>query len=105
MGAQGYTSSQLSLLTNNIEAVPNVMAYNAVSLSAGNTGDSIATIQGTNYFTDGQKRGMALGNPVWVITDYVGGAGVPITHPCYVSAVQLTSAGYGATVTLCPGNS
>lgn len=102
MAVQGYTPNQLSQITSNIEEVPNLFAYNAVSLATGNTGDSIATIQGTNYFSDGQKRGLQLGNPVIVITDFVSGAGVPIAHMCYVSAIQ--TGGLGSTVTLMPGS-
>lgn len=103
MAVQGYTPNQLSQITANIENVPNLFAYNAQSLSTGNTGDSIATIQGTNYFSDGQKRGLGLGNPIDVITDFVGGAGVPVCHKCYVAALQA-SPGLGVTVTLCPGS-
>lgn len=103
MAAQGYTPNQLSLLTNNIEGQPQLLAYNAFSLASGDTGDSIATIQGSNYFSDGQKRGLALGNTVLVQTDFVGGAGAPVGHICYVSAVQATTSGYGATLTVVSG--
>lgn len=103
MAVQGYTPNQLSLLTNNIEGAPQLLAYNAFSLSVGNTGDSIATIQGTNYFSDGQKRGLALGNTVLVQTDFVGGAGLPVGHICYVSAVQDQAVGFGATLTVVSG--
>jgi hypothetical protein len=104
MAVSGYVGGQLIQITSNIEGVPNIFFYNDTALTTGATsGDSITTIQGTNYFSDGQKRGLALGSIVFVVTDYVA-TPAPVTHVCYVSAVQATSSGYGATVTLCPGS-
>lgn len=112
MAVSGYVPNLLSQVTTNIQTAPNLFVYNdwsgaadfAANAPAGSTtGDLIATIQGANYFADGQKRGLALGSIVFVVTDAVS-AGNPVVHPCYVSAVQAVSAGYGVTVTLCPGN-
>lgn len=104
MTTTGYLPGQLAQVTMNIEDFPNIFFYSDLSTGAGVTGDSIATIQGTNYFSDGQKRGLGLGSVVFVITDYVGGAGVPVTHVCYVSALQVQTSGFGATLTVCPGS-
>lgn len=53
--------------------------------------DSLATILGANYISDGQKRGLLLGSVVYVQTT----AGV---YQCEVSAVQVTTTGYGVTL-------
>lgn len=103
MAASGYLGSGLSQVTTNIEGYPNLFIYSSLSQSSGNTGDSISTITGTNYFSDGQKRGLTLGSIVFVVTDYVGGAGVPLAHLCAVTALQ--SGGFGATVALVGGTS
>jgi hypothetical protein len=113
----GYVPGFLGQLTSGIERIPNIFVYNDHSLNpnwansqiwqvsalaTGATGgDAIATINGSNYFSDGQKRGMDLGDLVIVVTDYVA-VGTPVTHLCYVSALQATTSGYGVTTTLIP---
>lgn len=54
--------------------------------------DSLATILGANYISDGQKRGLVLNSVVWVQT----ATGFFL---CEVSALQATSSGYGVTLT------
>lgn len=103
MAAIGYNGNTLSQVTANIEGYPNIFIYSSLSTASGNTGDAISTINGTNYFSDGQKRGLTLGSIVFVVTDYVSGAGVPLAHICAVTAVQ--SGGYGVTTTLVGGTS
>ncbi len=112
----GYIPEFLTNVASTIGNNPAIFMYNDSStnpeftntqiatLATGATGgDAIATINGANYFSDGQKRGMTLGSLVVVITDYVA-VGTPVTHLCYVSALQATTSGYGVTTTLCPGS-
>lgn len=108
MAVSGYVPGVLAQVTSNIERTPNLFFYSDYTTANGfpasaTSGDSIATIQGANYMTDGQKRGLALGSVVMVATDFVS-AGNPVVHPCYVSAVQAAGVGFGVTLTLCPGN-
>jgi hypothetical protein len=56
-----------------------------------NTVDSYSTVTGTNYISDGQKRGMALGSLVL----FFNGSSTTLL---YVSALQATSSGYGVTL-------
>ena len=107
----GYVAGFLSLISSSIENPPAIFAYNdssnnpnwgaqwATKASGATGGDAIATILGTNYFTDGQQRGMKLGDFVLITTDYVS-VGTDVGRLAFVSAVQATSSGYGATVTL-----
>jgi hypothetical protein len=111
----GYTPGFLSQITSNIEKVPNLFVYwdssnnpnftnsqawGKAALATGATGgDAIATILGANYISDGQKRGLALGDFVLIITDYVS-VGTDVGRLAFVSAVQATTSGYGVTVTL-----
>ncbi len=57
-----------------------------------NTSDSLATVLGQNYISDGQKRGLQLGN--FVI--FYNGAQLVWLQ---VTALQATSSGYGVTLT------
>ena len=53
--------------------------------------DTLATILGANYISDGQKRGLVLNSVVFVQT----AAGF---YQCEVSALQATTSGYGVTL-------
>lgn len=55
--------------------------------------DTIATILGANFISDGQKRGAKVGDVVWVL---IGG----LTVPCTVSALQALTSGNGITLAL-----
>lgn len=86
-----YSGNDLSALVQTIEGTIGINAY------ANAAADSLATMLGAGYFSDGLKRGLALGDVVYL---YV--AGVPI--PAYVSAmsgnaatVALGGTGYNAT--------
>ena len=93
----------LSQITSNIEGAPNLFTYYDSSnnpnfantqintgIATGATGgDASSVVAGTNYFSDGQKRGMALGSYVFVTTDYVS-VGADVGHLAYVSALQAT---------------
>ena len=107
----GYVPGFLSQLTSGIEMQPNLFAYNdssnnpnwaaswASKATGATGGDAIATILGTNYFSDGQKRGLKLGSFVLITTDYVA-VGTDVGRLAYVSAVQAVASGYGVTVSL-----
>jgi hypothetical protein len=81
-----YTGNSLSLISSTIEGNFNVAAYL--------TTDSIATVEGANYISDGQTRGLEVGDIVFVLCGATPGAYVPTI--CQVSAVQ--TGGNGVTL-------
>ena len=84
-----YTGSTLSqILASTMEGDFSEFVYT--------TADSIATVQGTNYFSDAQQRGIRqLGDVVYVLVGAT--AASYVLTQCSVTALQ--SGGYGATVT------
>lgn len=56
-----------------------------------NTADSEATVKGAAYFSDGDKKGMKVGDMVIVV--------LPATPAIYLLLVSAVTAGTGATVT------
>lgn len=57
-----------------------------VNIFSYNSADSLATVQGSGYFTNGSELGMKVGDIVWVSV-----AGVLKTPTQYVSAVDSTT--------------
>lgn len=77
-----YNGGQLSAISQTIEGNFNTYVYF--------TTDSLATVSGANYFSDGQQRGMEVGDVIWVSISGV-------VYLMAVTALQAVASGYGAT--------
>ena len=107
----GYDGFKLSLTAKNIEGAPNLFVYSSLTtlagINSGGTFDTTATtgILSTGYFSDATKRGMGLGDVVFVKTDYAAdpssASRTIVTHIAYVSAIS----GNAATLTALGGTS
>jgi hypothetical protein len=78
-----YTGNNLSRIAQTMEGTQGTFFYVAPA------GDTLAQITGAGYFTDGNKRGMAIGDVVWVV---LGGA----NYECYVATIGTAVAGVSA---------
>ena len=83
-----YVANQLSLVGATIEGNWNTAVYI-------NATDSLATVLGANYITDGQIRGLEIGDPIWLV---LGSGAAAVTYLAYVSAVQALASGNGVTL-------
>ncbi len=84
-----YIGANLSVTSQTIEGGFNVAVYYSGA-------DSVATVAATNYFSDGQQRGLKNGDIVYVIVGTT--AATYVTTICEVTALQTVTSGYGATV-------
>src|ERR1700742_565765 len=84
-----YTPNQLAIINGTMAQFGSSECE--FSTAFYNSPDTLATVLGANYITDGQKRGLTLDSIVWVAT----AAGM---FQCYVTALQATSSGYGVTL-------
>ena len=87
-----YISNQLSIIANTMAMFGATEGQFALGYY-NHASDSLATILGANYISDGQKRGLLVGSVIYVQTT----AGI---FQCEVSAVQAPASGYGVTLEL-----
>ena len=86
-----YIGNQLSWLAGTLAGFGAPEGQNAIFFYANST-DSLATVLGANYISDGQKRGLQnLGNIVF----FFDGTNV---FPLVVTALQANASGYGVTL-------
>ena len=86
-----YIGNQLSWLAGTLAGFGAAEGQNAIFFYANST-DSLATVLGANYISDGQKRGLQnLGNIVF----FFDGTNV---FPLVVTALQANASGYGVTL-------
>lgn len=85
-----YVGNQLAEIASTLSMFGSVECQFSINFYASTT-DTLATILGANYISDGQKRGLTLGAVVFVQTS----AGLAQTS---VVALQATTSGYGVTL-------
>lgn len=85
-----YSGGSLAVIAQSIENTFNVAVYFAA-------GDSLQTVLGTNYISDGQKRGLKVGDFVYILfgTD----SSAYTLSQAVVTAAQATTSGYGVSLT------
>lgn len=89
-----YPPILMSQPTANVPAL-----FNYSPGSATVDSDTIGTINGASYFSDGKKRGMQVGDTVLVTTWSGAPSGTPTGHICLVTSAS----GNAVTTTLFSG--